>query len=271
MRVLVLVVLAACSPAPVQRVPGGSLTPHLGARLSARARDAAQACGYDVALDGHAAPDIRYRYALDALGRVAHVTGTYATGPDDSIDYAYDHLDHMTHMIETRTYGGQRVEVTQRYDTLGDMTSYALSQGLLDQRTYTYSAFTDSGQPTREVIAILHQPDISYELDYDASDRITRAAADGEVTTYTYDDDGRTMTLDTNNGAYHGVVIYDDHNDELSESWDGTDPSVIASQNTYDWDGDRLLSITYRSGTQDFPHDLQTFEVDTLRYECATR
>ena len=100
-----LLAAAACSPAPVQRLPGGSLTPR------AQTRMAASACGYDVALDTGAPPVVRYRYALDALGRVAHITGSYTTGPDESIDYSYDHLDHMTHMLDTRTVGSVHVEV----------------------------------------------------------------------------------------------------------------------------------------------------------------
>jgi YD repeat-containing protein len=256
--------VAACSPAPVQRLPGGSLTP------KAQTRMAASACGYDVALDTGTPPVVRFRYARDVFGRVAHATGSYTTGPDESIDYAYDHLDHMTHMLDTRTFGSVHVEITERYDTLGDLLEYAQLGGD-GAANYTYSMFSDTGQPTREVISA-GRDQLGYQITYDAADRVVLVTADdGTITRYTYDDDGRTMTMDTGNGAFHGVVIYDDRDHELSESWDGTDPGALASENLYDWDGDRLLSITYRSGSQAAPHQLATVQVDTLRYDCTTR
>jgi YD repeat-containing protein len=262
--------LAACDAAPNRRLPGAALTaaPHV-VKVHASV-----ACGDDVALDGDAVPDVRYRYTYDAIGRVAHETGKYSDGePDDAVDFSYDFLDHMTHMVETNGLGETGVEIVAIYDTLGDLIDYTNDQTSIsasDTLDYQFSELTDTGQPTREVIAELGQPDIHYALAYDDSGRLAFVVQDGGVaTTYTYDDDGRTTTIDTDNGAVVGVLVFDDQNRELSETWGGSDPFAIASDETYDYDGDRLLDITYRSGTTADPQ-LPTFvETDTIEYDCA--
>lgn len=259
---------AGCNGTASPRLPGASITPHLAARV------APAACGLDVAMFGSTTPSIRYRYTYDARGELVHATGSYATGPDDVVDYDWDHLGHLTHMLETRAWGDVRSETTAEYDTLGDLIDYTWSEAASDgsdQERYAYAALTDAGLPAREVVSQPGQPDVGYTLDYDASERIAHAVQDGgPTTTYTYDDRAtRTTTIDTGDGAFHGVIVYDDDDHELSETWGGSDPAAIASDDRYDWSGDRLLSVTHRSGTSDAPRDLQLVEVDTLRYDCA--
>ena len=63
--------------------------------------------------------------------------------------------------------------------------------------------------------------------------------------------------IDSEGGAYRGVVVYDEQNRELSETWTG---EGVAREDEYDYDGDRLLTSTHReSGAT---------QVDTYRYGC---
>ncbi len=267
MRRALLVAVAACGTPADHKLPGASITPHLEAVVTSAA------CGDDVSYDGDSATDISYTYDYDTLGRLVHATGVYAAGPDDSIDYSYDYLDHATHTIETRAWGNMRIEVSSDYDTLGDLIEYTWAGGgYNDNYHYVFSAFNDAGAPTRELISQFGQPPVSDQLDYDPSGRIMVIVQnDGSTTTYTYDDsDTRTITIDTDNGAFHGVIVYDDQDHELSESWDGTDPGLIAEDSRYEWSGNRLLTETYRSGSTGAPHQLTTFELDTLRYDCPS-
>lgn len=260
-QLAIAAVLAACSAPAPRKLPGASITPHLElARVSA--------CGVDVALDGHASPDVRYVYTYDPLGRLARATGTWTSGDSDRLDYTWDHLDHLVQLLDTAGSAPAQVEIAADYDTLGDLVDYAWNT-----TTYRYSGFAEDGQPTREVIAQPGAADAVYDLGYDASGRIVQASQEGGPTTlYTYDDAAtRTVTIDTDHGASLGIIVYDDADRELSESWDGSDPSVIASETRYAWDGDRLLSTTYRSGSYASPHELRTVEVDTLRYDCRSR
>jgi YD repeat-containing protein len=189
------------------------------------------------------------------------------------IDYTYDHLGHMMHQLETRGWGDFRGEVTANYDTLGDLVDYTYDDTepqYRDTLHYQYASLSDTGMPTRETISETGQPDLHYTLVYDARDRIALTMQDGGSTTiYTYDDEARTTTIDTNQGQFHGVVVYDDQNRELSETWGGSDPAALATQTTYDFDGDRLITMTYESGDATAPHDLRPVETDTVLYDCA--
>jgi hypothetical protein len=246
-----LVLLAACGTPPEHKLPGASITPQLAARPPAAA------CGTDIRFSEGGRVELTYRYTYDDFGRLARARGAYTEGGDETIEYAWDNLDHMVHVLQTRSDGG-RGEVTARYSTLGDMLEYTLLQG----RRYTYGGFTEAGQPTRETV-----DNVAYRLEYDGG-RIARVVpeAGGAPTIYTYDDDARTLVVDTDNGAYRGVVVYDERDHEVSETWDGTE--AYASEQLYEWAGDRLLTATYREGSELAPHSLTTAQVETYRYDC---
>jgi YD repeat-containing protein len=255
-----LVLLAACGSPADHKLPGASMMPQATQHAAAP-----PACEDDVAISGHTTPDVRYLYSYDALGRLSHVTGTYAAGSTgETLDYAYDNLGHMTHLLDV--LGAITLqEVTGNYDTLGDLVDYTYAQKTQTQH-YAMSSFTDAGQPTRQVMSLTGQPDIGYQLDYDRDNRLALAVQDnGPTTTYTYDDDGRTLAIDTGSGAFHGDIVYDEQNRELSETWGGTDPNAPASEIDYVYAEDRMLSATYRQGKP-----LAVVEVDTLRYDCDT-
>jgi len=261
MKWLLIVGLVACSTQPVRKLPGASPTPLIAPRVT-------RACGLDVSNESHPAYDARYLYTYDDLGRVAHATGHYASGgPDDQIDYAYDHLDHMTHYIESRGAAYGSSEQTETFDTLGDLVDYTIDQhapGYSDSTRYTYADLTASGQPKSEIIVENGGPAARYLLTYDATDRlVTATLAGGSTTTYTYDDeDTRTLTIDTDNGAFHGVVVYDAQSRELSETWGGSDPQATARSTVYLYAGDLLQTVTYQ--------EAGATETDTMRYACDT-
>ena len=250
-------------------VPSGQLTPHREAAADA------VACGDDVAFGADSGPDIRYAYAYAANGQIAHATGVYAAGgSDDEIDYGWDAAGNFTSYVESNGPGQSQATLTAAYDAAANLTDYAWSEttpGYQDAWDYAMSGFVGANQPTREVLTEAGQPAFGYQLAYDATGRLVSAVPDsGPATTYTYDDDALTLTVDTGSGAFHGVIAYDTAGHELSELWDGTDPAAIASSDVYVWSGDDLLSVTYASGTTAAPHTLATVEVDTLRYDCAT-
>jgi YD repeat-containing protein len=265
--------VAACNTPASPKLPGGSITPHLDGN------PANAACGDDIAYDGDTGIDVSYRYAYDALGRLSHATGTYAVGSADSIDYTWDHLDHMTHLFETRQWWGTSQEIIEDYDALGDLVDYSWHETAYKydyEQTYAYSSFDINGNPARELEHVDDSsqppiPDVGYSLDYDSLGRVLLVVADtGSTTTYTYDDSAtRTVTIDTDDGANHGVIVYDDQSREQSEAWDGTGSGVWASATQYDWSDSQLLGATFESGTDDAPHVLTTTEVDTLVYDCA--
>lgn len=265
-----LLFTVGCATSPSDHIlPSASFTPHMEARTTS------VACGDDVALYGSATPDIRYSFMYDAAGQLQHATGVYAAGgADDSIDYTWDAHGSMTHLLETRAWGDARVELTAGYDNAENLIdyTYAISgSGYADTWQYAFSDFAGANQPTREVISEAGQPDFGYTLDYDANGRLVEAVPDtGAPTTWTYDDAARTIDVDTGNGAFHGTLSYDNQDRVLSETWGGTDPSVIDSDATYAWNGDQLDTMTYRSGTSDAPTQLTTVEVDTLRYDCSS-
>ena len=255
-----LVLLAACNAPAPKKLRSASTLP-------AAVTLSAQQCGVDVS--NGSAPVVRYRYTYDQFDRVSHATGHYnAGGPDDEIDYTYDHLDHLTHTHQARL--SDSYDLTETFDTLGDLIDYTTaSHGLTytDVTSYTYSDLTATGQPKSEDIAYNGAPDGHYLLTYDATDRLVAATlAGGETTTYTYDDElTRTLTVDTDNGAFHGVYLYDDQNRELSELWDGTDPDAQHTATIYDYSGDQLVEVTYQQGVP-----LVTTEIDTPLYNCDT-
>jgi hypothetical protein len=258
----VLVLAAACNAPAPPVLPSASVTPHLAPR------SVSPACGLDTTWQGSTTPDLSYRFSYDEHGRLAHARGTYARGYGEELaDYAYDNLDHLVQLVQTRTFDSGRVEIVAHYNTLGDLLEYTWTTNRVPER-YLYSDYTDTGQPTEQVVST-PAGDTRVHLEYDASNRIVRAIPDtGAPTLYSYDDDARTTTLDTDNGAVHGVFVYDARNHMLAETWTGTDPALIANEQLYAWDGDRLLSITYRSGTKTVPHELQPIGVDTYRYDC---
>ena len=181
--------------------------------------------------------------------------------------FSYDNLDHETSELDTYPDNGGNVVLSVDYDTLGDLVDYTYAvsaPGNVSTQHYAMSAFSPSGQPTVEVISQTGLPDAHYVLAYDQLSRIVTAVSDeGSVTTYRYDDDGRTVSVDTDDGAFTGTIVYDADNYELMESWGGANPAAVASQTTYAYDGDRLLGMQYERGTP-----LVLVENDSLRY-CA--
>ena len=260
-----LILLAACSAPTKDKLPSASIAPDLQARTTTNA------CATDISYDGKRV-DISYRYVYDELGRLESARGRYASGIEDRITYEWDNLDQLQHQRYTRAVDGARSEIIAHYSTLGDLLEYTRSRtddGYREERRHVYSAFTENGQPTREQLTLDGESEI-YQLDYDAMSRIARIApeAGGLATIYTYDDDARTITIDTGSGAYRGVIVFDEANRRLSETWDGTDPSVIASEDLYEWSGDRLRTITFRQGSDFAPHELTTVEIHTYSYNC---
>ncbi|MBA3500150.1 MAG: hypothetical protein M4D80_24845 [Myxococcota bacterium] len=260
-----IVLLAACSAPTKDKLPSAAIAPDLQTRTTTNA------CATDISYDGKRV-DISYRYSYDELGRLASARGRYAIGIEDHMTYEWDNLDQMQRYLYMRAADGARSETTAQYSTLGDLLEYTRTRidgGYRDERRHVYSAFTDNGQPTREQLTVDGASEM-YQLDYDAMGRIARTApeAGGVATIYTYDDDARTITIDTGRGAWRGVIVFDEANRRLSETWDGTGASVIASQELYEWSGDRLRTITYRQGSEFAPHELTTVEIHTYSYNC---
>jgi YD repeat-containing protein len=261
---------SACTSSDAPAIlPGATVTPHLKSLATA------VACGDDVAFYGDASPDIRYTYTYNSAGFVTQATGVYAAGgPNDSIDYTWDAAENFTHYLETNGPDQSRVEIAAAYDASNDLTDYTWSETATDYADswdYAFSGFVGANEPSREVITEQGASGFGYQLDYDSFGRLTSAVPDsGDPTTYTYDDDNLTITVDTDNGAFTGVIVYDADGGELSETWGGSDPSAIASQDVYNWSGDELLSATYSSGSTDAPDQLVTVETDTVRYDCSS-
>ena len=265
-----LVVLAVgCTQAPADhKLPSASITPHLDTVQST------VACGDDIALYGATTPDVRYTYTYNPAGQLAHADGVYsAGGTNDAIDYAYDGAGNFTHMVETHGFGDSQVEITADYDPTNGLLDYTWDYaggGYHDQWSYAFSSFIGPNQPTRETVSEQGQGSMGYTLDWDATGRITQAVPDsGSAWIYAYDDAAGTITVSADNGAWTDVVSFDPDGRELSEVWGGSDPQAIDGSDVYAWDGDALLSATYSSGTEQQPQQLQTVEVDTLRYDCS--
>jgi hypothetical protein len=260
------VCLAACTSSPEPVLPGASLTPHVATR------DAGLACGDDVAFFGATSPDLRYLYTWDTGSRLTHATGAYtAGGANDEVSYEWSG-DNLVHMLETRGYGDTRYELTETYagDDLATYAWAAQSADYNDGWTYAFDDYQGPWQPANETITETGGTPFGYALAYDTWGRLTTATPDsGDPTTYTYDDTALTITADTGNGAWTDVVTYDSSGRELTDAWGGSDPSAIAGDYTFAWNGDSVSSETYRSGSTDAPATLSTIEVDTFRYDCA--
>ena len=258
--------VVGCASPPDQKLPSMSITPHL------ESTPANAACGDNVTLDGDSAPDLRYTFAYDDNGFLTHASGVFtAGGPDDSIDYSYDSAGNFTHMVEAHGWGDSSSEIIASYDG-ANLLDYSWSYTQADYQDswdYAMSDFGASG-PAREDITEAGQPSFGYALVYDGDGRLVQAIPDsGDAIAYSYDDAGRTVTVDEGNGAFHGVISYDENFDETSEVWGGSDPSAIASTDVYAWNGEQLLSATYSSGTTDNPQQLAVVETDTMQYACG--
>jgi hypothetical protein len=254
--------------APDKQLPSATFTPHLANAASD------VACGDDVALYGDATPDLRYLYTYDNQGRLAHVDGTFAdASPNTTVDYTWDGWN-MTHMLEQHGWGDSRTEITENFTGV-NLTSYTWDYSQADYHdawTYAYSAFAGDYQPTHEDVSEAGQSTVyGYALGYDGFGRLVSATPDSgdPATTWSYDDTALTISSDWNNGAYTDVMAYDDQYRFLGETWGGSDPAAIAGDETYDWNGEQLVSAVYRSGSQDAPKQVELIETDTLRYDCS--
>jgi YD repeat-containing protein len=261
---------AACTSSPQEhKLPSATLTPHLSAAPTA------QPCGDDVAWNGDTSPDIRYAFTYDNNGLLTHSDGVVtAGGPDDVTDYAYDSNGDLTHLLDVYgTYG--RTEITAAYDPTNGLDNYEwhAKWGTDDEDwTYAMSNFVAPWRPATEVISqVGATAAYTYTLAYDGDGRLVTATPDsGPATTYTYDDQARTITSDTGNGAYHGVYTYDDQYRELSEVWGGTAQGMIDWSEVMTYNNDQLANMTYSSGTAQDPQTLTPVEVDTMRYDCSS-
>jgi hypothetical protein len=259
-RHALLLLLAACGAPAEHKLPSAKLSPRVG--------PPAAVCASEVALNDAGVVDMRYRYTYDKLGRLAHAVGTHKTGGQETLDYAWDNLDHVVAVVQQG--GVVRVDIAAQYNSLGDMLAYSRTekaQGYFDTMTQVYSAFTDAGLPTRQTITQQSQT-VELRLEYDATNRIARVVSDdgSAATFYTYDDDARTIAVENGNGAYRGLITFDDLSRELSESWSGTE--TIAEETLFEYAGDRLHVVTHRSGTPEAPSELTSVQVETYRYSC---
>ena len=254
-----------CTSAPADhKLPSARFAPHLDSNT------AAIACGEDVAWNGDTTPDERFAFTYDGNGFLTHADGAFAAGgSNESIDYSYDADGNFTGMVDTNGFGGSQSQIAADYDATNGLVDYAWSYASTDYNdswTYAMSSFLAPWQPQREVVTEQGQPGLGYTLAYDADGRLITAAPDGGTpTTYTYDDQALTLTIDTGAGAFHGVIAYDTDFEELSEVWGGTDPNAVPSSTVFAWSGEQLDGMTYSAGTP-----LQVLEVDTLDYACAT-
>jgi len=235
--------VVGCASPQDQKLPGMSITPHL------ESTPANAACGDDI------------------------TPGVFAAGgPDDSIDYSYDTAGNFTHMVEEHGWGDSQSEIIASYDGSNNLLDYSWSYTQADYQDswdYVMSDFGAAG-PAREDITEAGQPSFGYALVYDGDGRLVQAVPDsGDAISYIYDDAGRTITVDEGNGAFHGVIAYDENFDETSEVWGGSDPSAFASSDVYAWNGEQLVSATYSSGTTDNPQQLALVETDTMQYACS--
>jgi len=262
------VMIGCTASAPDQQLPSATYTPHLDSQASS------VACGDDVAFYGNTSPDLRYLFTYDAAGRLSHAAGAWANnGPTDSIDYQWSG-NNLTHMLSVSGWDSSSYEITAHYDASASLLDYtwAYNDGTYDDAwTYAYSNFAGPNQPLRLQITEQGQPDVwGYNFVYDTSNRLVQAVPDsGPTTTWAYDDDAHTITSDTGNGAWTDELTYDEQFRIVSAEWGGSDPAAIAGDQVYAWSGDQLSAVTYRSGSQQAPQQLDVVQVDTLRYDCS--
>ena len=258
--------LVGCTSPEEPKLPSATFTPHL------EAHTAAIACGEDIAFYGSATADLRYDFVYDGAQRITAANGVWlAYGETESVAYTWSG-DNLTNMLWTTSWDTSRVEITASYDASNNLLDYTwevATPDYTDEWNYAFSNYAAPYQPLREVISQAGQPVVSYDLVYD-DDRLVQAIPDsGPSTTWTYDDIARTITVDTGNGAFVGVMTYAADFRPLSSSWTGTDPSMIDGDEVYAWNGQQLDTITYRSGSEGAPHTLELVQVDTMRYNCA--
>lgn len=260
--------IAACSSSPTENpLPSATNTPHLQSMTTN------VACGQDVAFYDSATPDLRYAFTYDAGARLLNADGVWLeSGTVDTTDYTWAG-DNVTNILSTSGWDGSEEELTASYDAADNLLAYTYaftSPDYSDAWTYAFSNFIGPGQPTRQTITQVGQPAFGYDLLYDGYDRLVSAVPDsGPSTTWTYDDVARTITMDTGNGAFVGVMTYDAQDRPVSEAYTGSDPSVIDYDETYSWNGNDLATITARSGSEQAPHTLEVVMTSTMRYNCA--
>ena len=260
------ILVAGCTSPDEPKLPSATFTPHL------EAHTASIACGEDIAYYGNPNPDLRYDFVYDAGQHITQANGLWLDyGETESTTYTWSG-DNLTNMLWTTSWDSSQAEITASYDATNNLLDYTwavATPDYSDEWTYAFSNFAAPNQPLREVISQGGQPVVTYDLVY-ADDRLVSAIPDsGPSTTWTYDDVARTITVDTGNGAFVGVMTYAADYRPLSSSWTGTDPSMIDGDEVYAWNGSQLNTITYRSGTEAAPHQLELVEVDTMRYNCA--
>jgi YD repeat-containing protein len=264
-----LVLVVGCSSSPSDKqLPSATFTPHFEAQSASNV-----ACGEDIAFYGNPSPDLTYAFAYDNQGRITAANGVWAyDGSTEDTLYTWNGWN-LTNMLSTSSYDGSTWEITAAYNAQNALTDYTwevAGPNYQDSWTYAYSLFVNDA-PTRETVSQQGQQVVAYDLVYDAGGRLVSATPDnGPVTTWAYDDAAGTITIDTGNGAFTGVATFDADFKELSEVYGGSDPSVIDSESTFDWTGDRLDSATYRSGSEQAPHTLELVQDSTYKYNCAS-
>ncbi len=260
----ILIPFTACTPSEERLLPGVGNTPHFETRSASDI-----ACGEDISYYGNPDPDLRYTFAYDGDGRFLRADGVWAAdGSTETSEYTWAG-DALTRILSTSSYGASS-EVLASYDgaNLIDYSwSYADAE-YQDQWSYAFSEFSGAF-PARETISQQGTAVASYQLTYDVDGRLIDATPDqGPATTYSYDDAAGVITIDTGDGAFVGTLTYDADGRELAETWTGSDPSMIDSEDVFSWNGNALDSVTYRSGTEAAPHTLELVASETLRYSC---
>jgi YD repeat-containing protein len=265
-----LSLVAACSSSPsdTKQLPSATFTPHFEAQSASNV-----ACGEDIAFYGNPSPDLSYAFSYDSEGRITAANGVWAyDGSTEDTTYSWSGWN-LTNMLSTSSYDGSSWEITAAYnaqDALTDYTWEVNAPDYQDSWSYAFSSFVN-GAPTVETISQQGQQVVAYDLAYDAVGRLVSATPDtGPVTTWAYDDNAGTITIDTGGGAFTGVITFDADYKEISEVYGGSDPSVIDSQTTYNWSGDRLDGVTYESGSEQDPHTLELVQASTYKYSCAS-
>ena len=256
--------IPACTTAPAEDkiLPGVSKTPH----LERAASDVA--CGEDISYYGNPDPDLRYTFAY-AGDQFLRAEGVWlADGSTETSEYTWAG-DNLTRIVSTSSYGASS-EIAASYDG-ANLIDYAWSYDdgeTSDQWSYAFADFTGA-LPAREVISQQGTPVVTYQLTYDGFERLVAALPDaGDPTTYSYDDAAGVITIETGNGAFVGTLTYDAEGRALAETWTGSDPSMIDSEDVYAWNGEALSSVTYFSGSEEAPHTLELLASETLRYSC---
>ena len=260
----VALLIPACTTSPAEEtiLPGVSNTPH----LERAASDIA--CGEDISYYGNPEPDLRYSFAYDG-DKFLRADGVWlAGGSTETSEYTWVG-DNLTRIVTTASYGASS-EIAASYDGTNLIDySWSFDDGeTSDQWSYVFADFTGA-LPASEVISQQGVPVVTYQLAYDSFERLVAATPDaGDPTTYNYDDAAGVITIDTGNGAFVGTLTYDAEGRALTETWTGSDPEMIDSEEVYAWNGDALSSVIYFSGSEEAPHTLELLASETIRYSC---